>query len=468
MYRNNKFDSRLKPSQLHYFSWLNSIAPCFPVHASKLRLLSSPSQFYDTLCEKFLNAKNRVSIASLYIGTGQLEQKMLTLIKQNMSSKKKLKLNVLLDYQRGTRGVLNSQTMFEVFLNEFPEQSNITLFQTPRLQGAWSKALPARYNELIGLQHMKLYIADDAVLLSGANCSNDYFQQRQDRYIVIEDLDLANFYCDLIDEVSKYSNKCVKGRILYSKAQERKNIVKELNVNVTKLIEKWKNIQQKKMTNNKNANCIEFAEADTWIFPLIQMGEFNITQDEQATHGILTSAPKGSYIRLATGYFNLTDKYANTLLKDCKANISLLMAHPNANGFLGAAGPAGGIPYAYSLLARKFWEQVEQHNQVSRVRMLEYERSGWTFHAKGLWYYPPGSGVPWATVIGSANLGERSVRRDLEAQAAIFTTSTDLQERLHEECTMLHQYSSDCSSELKRRGIPVWVKATVRLFRTYF
>lgn len=61
------------------------------------------------------------------------------------------------------------------------------------------------------------------------------------------------------------------------------------------------------------------------------MGEFNISQDEQATHQILGSAPKGSYIRLATGYFNLTEKYANTLLKDCKANISLLMAHPNVS-----------------------------------------------------------------------------------------------------------------------------------------
>lgn len=45
---------------------------------------------------------------------------------------------------------------------------------------------------------MKLYIADDSVLLSGANCSNDYFQQRQDRYIEINDPDVADFYCELI------------------------------------------------------------------------------------------------------------------------------------------------------------------------------------------------------------------------------------------------------------------------------
>lgn len=64
------------------------------------------------------------------------------------------------------------------------------------------------------------------------------------------------------------------------------------------------------------------------------MGEFKINQDEQATCNILSSAPKGSYFRLATGYFNLTEKYAKILLKDCKANISLLMAHPNVCIFI--------------------------------------------------------------------------------------------------------------------------------------
>lgn len=68
---------------------------------------------------------------------------------------------------------------------------------------------------------------------------------------------------------------------------------------------------------------------DTWVFPLIQMGEFNIFQDEYATRRILATAPKSSYLRLATGYFNLTEQYATALLKECKANISLLMAHPN-------------------------------------------------------------------------------------------------------------------------------------------
>lgn len=56
-----------------------------------------------------------------------------------------------------------------------------------------------------------------------------------------------------------------------------------------------------------------------------------------------------------------------------------------ANGFLGAKGPAGGIPWAYSLIAHKFHKQVVNNKQQFRINLLEYLRIGWTYHAKGLW-----------------------------------------------------------------------------------
>ncbi|CAH0723312.1 unnamed protein product, partial [Brenthis ino] len=306
---------------------------------------------------------------------------------------------------------------------------------------------PVSHHEIVSCKHMKLYIADDCVILSGANCSNDYFHQRQDRYIEIQDVELANFYSELIDEIVKYSKQ--DGKNINSKST-KDALIKEVSKSIESIIDRWKNKQSIKLSS------LIDDQSDTWVFPLIQMGEFKINQDEQATCSILSSAPKGSYFRLATGYFNLTEKYATILLRDCKASISLLMAHPNANGFMGAAGPAGGIPHAYSLIARQFWQKVVEYNQTCRVQVLEYERPGWTFHAKGLWYYPPGSGVPWATVVGSANLGERSVRRDLEAQAAIFTSSPDLQKRLHSECSKLHDFATECSKDLQERQAPLW------------
>lgn len=195
---NGNISLRFKAAELHYFNWLYSVAPCFAVNSSKINIIVDPRKFYDSLYEKFKTANRRISVASLYIGTGALEKELLKVTKQNVMRNKSLKFSVLLDYQRGTRGEVNSRSLLEEFVSDVPEQCNISLYQTPRLHGSWSKALPSRYNELVGLQHMKLYIADDSVLLSGANCSNDYFQQRQDRYIVINDPDVADFYCELI------------------------------------------------------------------------------------------------------------------------------------------------------------------------------------------------------------------------------------------------------------------------------
>lgn len=52
---------------------------------------------------------------------------------------------------------------------------------------------------------MKLYIFDDLLVISGANLSNDYFTNRQDRYYVIRDKKLTDFYCGLVKKVQSFS-----------------------------------------------------------------------------------------------------------------------------------------------------------------------------------------------------------------------------------------------------------------------
>ena len=97
-----------------------------------------------------------------------------------------------------------------------------------------------------------------------------------------------------------------------------------------------------------------------------------------------------------------------------KTEYNILMAHPEANGFLGAKFPAGGIPHAYTHIARQFLSRVSSCGAEDRIRMFEYRRPGWTFHGKGLWYCE--AGAPLLTMVGSPNFGYRSERRDLESQ----------------------------------------------------
>ena len=68
---------------------------------------------------------------------------------------------------RGSRGERNSRRMLLPLLRDFSDSVTIALYHTPDLRG-WIKALlPERYNETIGLFHMKVYVFDDTVIMSG-------------------------------------------------------------------------------------------------------------------------------------------------------------------------------------------------------------------------------------------------------------------------------------------------------------
>ena len=68
------------------------------------------------------------------------------------------------------------------------------MYHTPNLTGLRKRLVPKRINEGWGLQHMKLYGIDDTLIMSGANLSEDYFTNRQDRYHMFESADLANYF----------------------------------------------------------------------------------------------------------------------------------------------------------------------------------------------------------------------------------------------------------------------------------
>lgn len=189
-----------------HLGWLASAAPCFPVNSKNIQILKEPRQFYEELLQKCVKATNRITLVSLYLGNGNLEKKIIeTLMNNKNFIKGTLKINVLLDYTRGSRLEYNSRTMLKPLLEQNDENCNISLYHTPALRGFMKKIVPDRWNELFGLQHMKLYIFDDTLIISGANLSNDYFTNRQDRYFVIDDKKLCDFYCGLVSRVQGFS-----------------------------------------------------------------------------------------------------------------------------------------------------------------------------------------------------------------------------------------------------------------------
>lgn len=124
---------------------------------------------------KCANAKKRIVLASLYIGTGHLEAKLVKTIEDNLRKNENLKVNVLLDFTRGTRGGKNFKIMLMPLVENFGYVS-VAMYHTPELRGLTKWFFPDRWNEILGLQHMKVYVFDDSVIITGANLDGIFHQ----------------------------------------------------------------------------------------------------------------------------------------------------------------------------------------------------------------------------------------------------------------------------------------------------
>eukprot|EP00092_Neocalanus_flemingeri_P027299 GFUD01029609.1.p1 GENE.GFUD01029609.1~~GFUD01029609.1.p1 ORF type:complete len:463 (+),score=141.61 GFUD01029609.1:102-1490(+) len=457
------------------FKFLADDLPGFKVHGSQIKIIQEPKQFYMELLDRSLASKNRIVMSALYLGTEEKEKRLVEAVGESLERNNNLRVKILLDWCRGTREVEgeSSASILAQLKSKACDRCRISLYHTPYLRGLWKKCLPSKWNETVGLQHCKVYVFDDSLIISGANLSRDYFSARQDRYVVIEDCPgLADYYEGLVDTISTFS--------LGLDREEGFGIEQEFGSHpyqgqLSEFVEESSGLVRTFLEDQKLKNKADLEDFDTVVFPSVQMGQLNITQDSEITSKILTSGEPGGMFHFATGYFNLTDQYMEDMITKSQSKFSLLMAHPQANGFLGARGLAGGVPHAYTLIAQTFWNLVLSNNQQQRIKMFEYQREGWTFHAKGLWYSSSPSmslsSLPCLTMVGSPNYGYRSVYKDLETQVTILTTNCGLQEQLREEQNLLYKQGKEVNSityQQEERRVPLWVKMVVGLTRKFF
>ena len=77
-----------------------------------------------------------------------------------------MEVKFLFDGLRGTRGHMSSKDMLLPLLKEFPQEVSVHLFRSPALRGLKSY-LPERLNEVAGVSHIKAFVFDDDLILSG-------------------------------------------------------------------------------------------------------------------------------------------------------------------------------------------------------------------------------------------------------------------------------------------------------------
>ncbi|KAF9917328.1 CDP-diacylglycerol--glycerol-3-phosphate 3-phosphatidyltransferase [Lobosporangium transversale] len=448
--------------------------PRFAIQGEHVKPILGPSQFYSEMKDHIRKAQRSITLAALYLGHNETD--LVAALSEALRARPQLKLNLLLDSLRGTRdsGQGSSASLLYPLMKAYPNQVQIFMYHTPDLNGLLKQVMPPRFNEGIGLMHMKVYAFDDMLIMSGANMSHDYFTNRQDRYIAFQNKDLTEYYCDLVSTVSSISYSLLDNGDTFNLSMDdgvpdpvndSKSFKKHATKKAREFLRKWSKVQQLPMD----------ASYDTTLHPIIQMGPFEIRQDERVTLSILEHILHAknqdglAKMFITSGYFNFEKRYTETIIRSGAADVCLIAAAPEANGFYNSAGISKYIPMAYTLIERRFFNNVKRTGNAERIKIEEYLRKGWTYHAKGLWVYPPNSVLPVMTTIGSPNFGYRSIVRDLEAQLLMVTSNHSLRKSLHEELHALRHYTYPVTERTFKavdRQAPAWVGGVSRAIRT--
>lgn len=224
-------------------------------------------------------------------------------------------------------------------------------------------------------------------------------------------------------------------------------------------------VAQSQETSSSSSNA-------TLLFPALQFASIGLRHEQALTASVLSSLRADARLWLASGYMNLEEGYTRLLAAlPPGARAFVLGGSPSASGWHGAAGPTRHVPALYALALKRILRRVPQ----DRVRVLEWQRQGWTFHAKGLWLGEASApALPTLTALGSTNFGTRSTERDVECQFFLTTSDAALQESIAKERDALFSYARPVTDESLRRQLPasgtptgIGLQIAARALRTF-
>lgn len=481
-------------------SQLDQIAPRFELNKGDIEILNHPVKFYETLKEKINNANDRIFLSSLYIGKSQDD--LINCISKNLKSKPNLKVYILTDYLRSTREEPENcpAKLLSKLTKEFGNNRvDIRFYHTPNLKGFAKMLIPKRLNEGWGLQHMKIYGFDNEVILSGANLSQDYFTNRQDRYYLFKDTNLSNYYFNLQNTISSISYKLINApsqKSGYYLDWPTSNNIFEPHLNTEKFItestrlllpvlkthggmfiDKYKKAENKKDENDDN-KPESLADPPTIVYPVSQFTPLLKTDYSTEKPSILRLL---SFLNSRTikwyftaGYFNMHPQIKRKLVESI-ADGEVITASPKANSFYKSKGISYYLPEAYLYQSKKFLELIEKNDKKSQIKLLEWQNGivntikGWSYHAKGIWITNNDEEKPCITVIGSSNYTRRAYSLDLETNAIIITKDEELKTKMMEEVNNLKNFTKQLTLKDfetdEERKINIGVKFAAHLLR---
>ncbi len=384
--------------------------PCFALHARHVEdnlIGATPQEFHTRLVDLIRDAQHRVSLASLYIGPAVDHPKELELLQALEAIPAHVHVKIVMDSNRGLRKVplgieTTTTSAAEAVAKAIRLQENHQLYLCQVLPNPLDQLLPNPLNEVAGVFHIKAYVIDDTLILSGANLSEEYFSDRHDRYLQIRGSPVVDFYAQLIDIL------CLDASDPYPACSTRKPLQPF-----------WDHIHQLFCDHSPQSSQDILQDPDTvavcvptFHHPQITPPHDQLPSDVDITLSLLKeSAQANSTVQLSSAYLNPSADLLRAL--QLHPQVDLLTAGRLSHGFrpkpkAGNKGKAW-IPTVFDHLQ---FQALQENTQL-----WHWERDGWTYHAKGLWIRQDSQLL--AAVVGSSNFGRRSFERDMESNLVL-------------------------------------------------
>ncbi|KAK7006176.1 CDP-diacylglycerol--glycerol-3-phosphate 3-phosphatidyltransferase [Favolaschia claudopus] len=441
---------RLMSSSRNFHPMIKNFAsklqqPKFTIPPNKIQIMSRPTEFYSHLLHMVHRAETRIFISSLYLGSSETE--LVSSFADALKRRPQLQIHMLFDLNRSTRpGPHSTVKLLAPLVAQYPDRVHVSFFRSPSLRGILAKFVPPRFNEGWGTWHAKIYGVDDEVMISGANLNKSYFTDRQDRYLHFTgNSQLAQYCFDFIDTVSGFSFK-----LQLPSSHSEYDISWPMPDIHPHHIHKTAELALASLQNRYRQLTAKNSDAENiTLFPLIQAGQFNIRDEETALKMLFqhldTNAAR-PLVDLTSGYFGLYKEYQDLVLQSTNVDCRIVAASPLANGFYGSRGISGRIPEGYTYLEQRFMNAVKRAGRQATVQLSEWEREGWTYHAKGIWLSETSSQPPMLTLFGSTNLNSRSAHIDTELSFMMLVPESSgtepLRRQLADEVDNLRKHSS--------------------------
>jgi CDP-diacylglycerol--glycerol-3-phosphate 3-phosphatidyltransferase len=417
----------------------------FPHHENAIKLLETPTEFYNTLRERIKTAQNTIILSALYLGNGKLEKQLIQDLEdaiKDIENRPNLSISLIFDHSRAQRGPNSSLDLLSPLLSlasSSPSRFSVYLYEVPLLRHFPYSYLPAEMKEIAAVYHVKFFLFDETVILSGANLAHDYFTTRQDRYWLLGEAEKREKKED--SGIVQFLNSFF--RIIREDCHILSKNGKIEKVNSLKKIEDVAN-ELKELVSCPSPPPLPHADVDSVsMIPLLQHHSLNIKYEEYVLFSLFnsfcahsSSSPTSSSdssvsVRLSTPYTNFCSALSEKLLEICYKGGKIEMLGPDeaSHGFAGGRGIKAFIPQMHlaSLLsslkssylkirkdtASKGSSSVSSSHFYENFEHKTFQRIGWTYHAKGLWFKNKNQGIV-GSYIGSSNFGERSWKRDFE------------------------------------------------------